>query len=72
MSFPWISESELDTAEAEHEAGDILGDDGRADQRKIDTMLEHDPEFRAWADHRYAERWGTPRPTREPDIEAGQ
>lgn len=67
MSYPWISDSEMDAARAEHEAGDTLGDDGRASQRRIDAALGRDPEFRAWADVKYLERWGTPRPQAEPD-----
>ena len=72
MSYPWISDSEIDAARAEHDAGDILGDEGRANQRRIDETLERDPEWRAWADAKHLERWGVPRPRRELDIEAGQ
>jgi hypothetical protein len=72
MSFPWIHESEMDAERAAAAAGDILGDAGRAEQRKIDEMLERDPEFRAWADAKYLERWGIPRPHPEAEMEAGE
>jgi hypothetical protein len=73
MSYPWIHESEIDAARAEAEAGDILGDEGRAFQRRIEASLEADPEFRAWADAKHLERWGHRRvlPEPEPELEAG-
>jgi len=67
MSESWIHESEMDAARAEHEAGDIPGDEGRAYQRQLEERLEADPEFRAWADAQYLERHGAERP--HPEIE---
>jgi hypothetical protein len=79
MSYSWLSESEMDAARAQHEAGELLDDDGRVFQRRIDDALERDPEYREWADRQYLERWGVPWPQRgaetdevvpEPDVEA--
>jgi hypothetical protein len=49
-------------ARAEHDAGDLLGNEGRAFQDRRDAALERDSEYAAWADRRYLERWGVPRP----------
>ena len=62
MTYPWLSESEMAAARAEYDVGDLLGDEDRAAQRELDAALERDPEFAAWADQRYLERWGVPRP----------
>lgn len=43
MSYPWIHESELAAARAEYEAGDILDHEGRAEQRRIEELMERDP-----------------------------
>ncbi len=69
MSFPPIHESEMAVARAEHEAGDILGEDGQAFQHRIEAALETDPDYRAWADAKYQERWGRERPHPEPEAE---
>ena len=61
MRYPWIHASEMAAAHAEAAAGDILGDEGRAYQRQIDEGLEADPEYRAWADSKYMDRYGIPR-----------
>jgi hypothetical protein len=68
MSYPWIHESEMDAARAEAEAGDLLGDEGRAFQQQLEAGLEADPEFRAWADAKYLERHGTERPRPEAEL----
>jgi hypothetical protein len=72
MGYPWVHESEMDGARAEAEAGDLLGDEGRAFQARIEASLEPDPEFRAWADAKYLERHGVERshPELEPEAEA--
>jgi len=69
MSYPWIHESEMDAARAEAEAGDILGDGGREFQQQLESRLEADPEFRAWADAKYRDRHGIERPHPEPEAE---
>jgi hypothetical protein len=71
VSYPWIHESEMDAARAEAAAGDVLGDEGRAFQARIEAALEADPEYRAWADAKYLERWGHQRPDPEAEAEAG-
>jgi hypothetical protein len=68
VSYPWLHDSEMDAARAEHAAGDLLGDDGRAAQRRMEAALDADPEFRAWADAKYLDRWGVPRPHPEPEA----
>jgi hypothetical protein len=73
VSYPWLHDSEMNAARAEREAGDILSDTDRADQRRLEARLETDPDFRAWADARYFERWGIERPqpgTGDPEAEA--
>jgi hypothetical protein len=62
MSYPWLHESEMSAARAEHEAGAILSEVDRDYQRRLEARLESDPDFRAWADARYLERRGTERP----------
>jgi len=62
VSYPWVHESEMNAARAEHEAGAILTDADRAYQHRMEARLESDPDFRAWADARYFQRWGTERP----------
>jgi hypothetical protein len=66
MSQP-IHESEIAAARAEHDAGDLLGKDGREFQRRLEISLERDPQFRQWADQKHRERWGTER--QRPDTE---
>jgi hypothetical protein len=61
VSYPWIHVAEMAAARAEAAAGDVLGDEGRAYQRQIGEGLEADPEFRAWADAKYMDRYGIPR-----------
>lgn len=58
MSYPWIHESEMKAARAEHEAGDLLSEEGRAFRWRIEAAFEADPGFRAWADQKFAERSG--------------
>jgi hypothetical protein len=48
VSYPWIHESETAAAHAEHDAGDLLGEEGRRFQRRVEAALEADPDFRAW------------------------
>lgn len=72
MSYPWLHDSEMAAACAEHEAGDLLGEDGRAFQRRLQAALDAGPEFRAWAARTYLERWEAGRPAAEPaEPEAG-
>jgi len=42
MSESWIHQSEMNAARAEYEAGDILGNEGRAFQQRIEAVLEAD------------------------------
>jgi hypothetical protein len=65
VTYPWLSESEMAATRAEYDVGDLLGDEDRAAQRELDAALERDPEFAAWADQRYLERWGVPGRTRQ-------
>lgn len=72
MSYPWIHESETAAAHAEHDAGDLLGEEGRRIQRRVEAALEVDPGLPRLADARFLERWGTERPHPEADApEAG-
>ncbi|HVT67209.1 MAG TPA: hypothetical protein VHF26_05635 [Trebonia sp.] len=66
----WLHDSEIAAARAEHEAGDILDSEGRAWQQRLEARLEADPEFAAWADRKYLERWGVPRPGAQSEAEA--
>ena len=40
MTYPWLSESEMAATRAEHNVGDLLGDEDRAAQRELDAALE--------------------------------
>jgi hypothetical protein len=66
VSYPWLHDSEMAAARAEHAAGDLPGEDGRAFQRRLEASAGADPEFRAWAARAYLERWGAGRPAAEP------
>ena len=47
---------------------DLLGDEGRAVQRRIEAALDRDPDYRAWAAAKHLDRWGTEHPHPEPEA----